>query len=251
MRFALYIVITMALVSTVTWAQSSLPAKSAVENTTPTRPESGAKVAIPDSTALEVIKQVQPAYPQDAASRKLEAAVVPKVSISPAGDVITTETKSGDPTLAKSAADAVKEWKFRPFVRSGSAVNVSSTLSFVFIYRDKEMDDLSTAKHTASDQSVMQIVWVKGEIVHKHKIADVAPQYPWVAKEGRIQGPVVLFAVIGQDGRIRHLQVISGHPALVTAASEAVKQWRYRPYILGGVPVEVQTNIIVNFTLSG
>lgn len=84
------------------------------------------------------------------------------------------------------------------------------------------------------------------------KVHDVMPQYPQMAKIARVQGPVVLAAVIGKDGTIQNLHVIStASPLLNQAALEAVKQWRYRPYILNGEPVEVDTTITVNFTLSG
>jgi len=62
---------------------------------------------------------------------------------------------------------------------------------------------------------------------------------------------VMLQAVIGKDGRIENLQMISGHPMLAPAAIEAVRQWRYRPYTLNGEPVEVETEITVNFVLGG
>ena len=80
----------------------------------------------------------------------------------------------------------------------------------------------------------------------------VEPQYPQMAKIARVQGAVVLNAVIGKDGAIQNLHVErSASPLLNQAALEAVKQWKYRPYILNGEPVEVDTTITVNFTLSG
>ncbi|SRR5579883_1284213 len=82
-------------------------------------------------------------------------------------------------------------------------------------------------------------------------IHEVRPQYPPLARQARIQGAVVLQAVIGKDGSIQNLRVVSGHPMLTGAALEAVKQWRYKPYFLNGEPVEVDTQITVNFTLSG
>jgi periplasmic protein TonB len=78
----------------------------------------------------------------------------------------------------------------------------------------------------------------------------VEPIYPPLAKQARIQGAVVLAALIGRDGIIENLQVISGHPMLMAAAKDAVKQWRYRPYVLNGEPVVVETTITVNFVLS-
>jgi protein TonB len=78
----------------------------------------------------------------------------------------------------------------------------------------------------------------------------VEPVYPPIAKSAGIQGPVELEAVIGRDGRIENLQVLSGHPMLVRAAADAVLRWRYRPYVLNGEAVEVETRITVNFILA-
>jgi periplasmic protein TonB len=85
-----------------------------------------------------------------------------------------------------------------------------------------------------------------GLVIHK-----VQPNYPPLARTARVQGSVVLAAVIGKDGTIQNLHVISGHPLLTQAALDAVKQWRYKPYILNGDPVEVDTQVTVNFTLAG
>jgi len=82
-------------------------------------------------------------------------------------------------------------------------------------------------------------------------IRRVQPVYPPLAKSARIQGPVVLAAVISKAGTIDNLRALSGHPMLVPAAIDAVSQWRYRPYILNSEPIEVETQITVNFTLSG
>jgi protein TonB len=82
-------------------------------------------------------------------------------------------------------------------------------------------------------------------------IRKVQPTYPQLAKQARIQGSVVLQAEISKDGTIQNLQLISGHPMLAPAAIEAVKQWRYKPYLLNGEPVAVETQVVVNFSLSG
>ena len=80
-------------------------------------------------------------------------------------------------------------------------------------------------------------------------IRRVQPAYPQVAKLTHTQGTVVLSALIGTRGDIEAVQVIKGHPLLAGAAVEAVRQWRYRPYILNGSPIEVRTQVTVNFSL--
>ncbi|HUO60506.1 MAG TPA: energy transducer TonB [Candidatus Acidoferrales bacterium] len=81
-------------------------------------------------------------------------------------------------------------------------------------------------------------------------VRKVEPVYPASARMARIQGPVKLHAVIDTAGRITSLQVLSGHPLLVSAAMDAVRQWRYRSYLLNGEPVPVETEITVNFNLN-
>ncbi len=85
----------------------------------------------------------------------------------------------------------------------------------------------------------------QGLLIHQ-----VKPVYPSLAMQARIQGIVVLQAVIAKDGTVQDLRVVSGHPLLVPAAMEAVKLWRYKPYLLNDQPVEVDTQINVNFTLA-
>ena len=83
-----------------------------------------------------------------------------------------------------------------------------------------------------------------GTLVHQ-----VLPIYPEIAKRARIQGDVRLQAVITPEGTIAQLTVISGHPLLAPAALDAVRQWRFRPYLLNGQAVPVETTITVNFRL--
>lgn len=81
-------------------------------------------------------------------------------------------------------------------------------------------------------------------------LVKLEPAYPPLARNARIQGQVVLSAIISKTGEIQDLTLVSGHPMLVPAAIEAVRKWRYRPYLLNGAPVEVETTITVSFLLS-
>ncbi len=82
-------------------------------------------------------------------------------------------------------------------------------------------------------------------------VTTVLPVYPPLARQAHVQGAVVLDADISKDGTVETLKAISGHPMLIPAAVDAVKQWRYKPYVVKGEPVAVNTQIVVNFTLSG
>ena len=91
---------------------------------------------------------------------------------------------------------------------------------------------------------------IGGAVQQARLVRQPHPIYPPLAKQARISGVVRLSAIISKDGTIQKLEVISGHPLLVPAALEAVKQWVYQPPLLNGEPVEVITQIDVNFTLS-
>jgi len=88
--------------------------------------------------------------------------------------------------------------------------------------------------------------WAEGNIIYR-----VQPTYPPLARQVRVQGTVELRAIISRAGTIENLVVVGGHPTLVKSAIEAVRQWRYRPYLLNSEPIEVETEITVNFVLSG
>ena len=86
-------------------------------------------------------------------------------------------------------------------------------------------------------------------VVQAQLISRIEPRYPPLAVQIRLEGTVILHAIISRDGTITSLVVVSGHPLLVGAALDAVKQWRYRPTLLDGEPVEVDTTISVVFQL--
>ena len=90
---------------------------------------------------------------------------------------------------------------------------------------------------------------IGGRVAQANLESQVAPMYPPRAKQARISGTVRFNAVIGKDGHVDDLALISGHPLLVQAAKEAVQQWVYKPTLLNGEPVQVLTTVEVNFSL--
>ena len=91
---------------------------------------------------------------------------------------------------------------------------------------------------------------IGGNVEAARLIHEVQPQFPLLASEARIGGTVRLTAIIGRDGTVQDLSLVSGQPLLVKAAMDAVKQWVYKPTYLNGAPVEVVTEVDVNFRLS-
>jgi periplasmic protein TonB len=126
-----------------------------------------------------------------------------------------------------------------PFVPLGNA-NPRTALSSIANNGSSVRPLLPTpTRPTRVSQGVME-----GALLQK-----VQPIYPRLAVITHTEGSVVLQAVIGREGDIENLQVISGNPYLAHAALDAVRQWKYRPYRLNNEPVEVETQIVVNFTL--
>ncbi len=92
---------------------------------------------------------------------------------------------------------------------------------------------------------------VGGNVAQANLIHQVTPTYPAIAKTAHISGTVTLHAIIGKDGTVQDLKYVSGPPLLMQSAMEAVRQWRYRPTLLNGDAVDVDTTISVVFTLGG
>jgi periplasmic protein TonB len=92
-------------------------------------------------------------------------------------------------------------------------------------------------------------VRVGGNIKTPTKVKDVRPVYPAIAQSARVQGVVIIEAVIGPDGHVQDAKVLRSIPLLDAAALDAVKQWQYTPTLLNGVPVPVIMTVTVNFTL--
>ena len=96
---------------------------------------------------------------------------------------------------------------------------------------------------------VPQVLKVSQGVSEGLLVKRVQPVYPEQARQMRVQGPVQLQATINRDGNISNVKVVTGNAQLARAAVEAVKQWKYKPYYLNNEPVEIQTQIIVNFKL--
>jgi protein TonB len=177
------------------------------------------------------------------------AAVVKVVKIVPT-DIVNGQLRT--PTKIPEKVQMIKEDEAPPPAMASSGVvggvpggmpggQMGGVLGSILSSTPVAVPKVATPQRVRVSQGVTQ-----GLVIHR-----VNPTYPQLARQARIQGPVVLQAEISKDGTIQNLRLISGHPMLAPAAIEAIKQWRYKPYILNGEPVEVETTITFNFTLSG
>ena len=102
---------------------------------------------------------------------------------------------------------------------------------------------------TSGAKPVLQTLRVSQGVSQGLLVKKIQPEYPAQAKQLRIEGAVQLLANIAKDGNVAQIKVLGGHPILARAATEAVKQWKYKPYMLNGQAVEFETQITINFKL--
>jgi len=231
-------------------------------------------------------RRVLPHYPQEAREKHVQGDVVLKLTISPEGNVRDVSLVSGDPLLAPAAIGAVKLWKYRPFMSNGQAIGIETQAVVNFKLETPEdpgqvssPDVLPAAGSgiageapsnipggltggevsaiigsqpaTVPKVAMPQRVRVSQGVSAGLLVRKVNPEYPEEARRGRVQGMVLLHVLISKEGDIAKVEVVSGDPLLAPEAIRVVKQWKYKPYLLNGNPVEVDTQILINFTLSG
>ncbi|MGE5110639.1 MAG: energy transducer TonB [Acidobacteriaceae bacterium] len=227
--------------------QSTAPAELSVEVPPAALLEPG------DSTRLELLRMEKLRYPQQARRNGIQGQVVLHVEISEAGDVEHIDVLSGNPLLVSSSVESVKRWKYKPFLRGGKPIKVSTRvpLDFAFARNVQELIlDSNTSFSSVPSSSVpsastlitLPASLMTGRLVHR-----VAPVYPAGARAKHIGGTVVLRACISMAGRIKSLIPVSGPHELIEPSIGAIQQWRYRPYVVDGKRVEVTTDIEVNY----
>ncbi len=178
------------------------------------------------------------------------AAPTPKVVKVVQTDIVNGQLRT--PTKIPEKVQMIKEEEAPPPVMSASGVvggvpggvpggQMGGVIGGIISSTPMAVPKVATPQRVRVSQGVSQ-----GLLIRK-----VQPTYPPLARQARIQGQVMLQALISKDGSIENLRLISGHPMLAPAALEAVKQWKYKPYMLNGEPVEVETTVQVNFTLAG
>jgi TonB family protein len=207
------------------------------------------------------IQQIDPVYPPGAIQEKVQGPVVLDVQVSPAGDVRNVMVVSGDPILTAAAIEAVKQWRYRPFVVNGNPVAVvgmvrlhftlteNDTVGFVREPAPLQAMTPASVEGTAPKIAFPTRVRISSGVRQGLLITKVVPEYPEEARQAQTQGTVILRVRIDKEGNVVNLELVSGHPMLAPAAIEAVRQWKYRPYLLNGTAVEVDTEVRVNFVL--
>ena len=199
-----------------------------------------------------LVKKVQPVYPAEAKAQHIQGMVVLKVIVDKEGNVANLEVVSGHPMLVPPAIEAVKQWKYKPYLLNGAPVEVETQVTVNYTLADNPPAEgvAGAEPGAAPETAVPQHVHISSGVATGLLVSKVQPEYPADARTAHIQGAVVLKATIDREGNVANVELVSGHPMLAPAAIEAVKQWKYKPYLLAGTAVEVETQITVNFTLA-
>jgi TonB family protein len=227
-------------------------------------PSTASRVPVDSNVAAAtLIHQVPPIYPPIAKTAHISGTVDLHVIIATDGTIKDLQYVSGPPLLLKSAMDAVRQWVYRPTLVNDNPVEVETTVSVIYTLDGKAPNNAIDAsqdvqKETAAGQTSANAssepnsstpkpkrIRIGGNVALANLVHQVTPVYPTDAKKHHIQGTVILHAIIAQDGTMKTVEYVSGPAELTDSAIEAVKQWRYKPTLLRGEAIEVDTTISV------
>jgi TonB family protein len=189
-------------------------------------------------------------YSPEALGDRVEGRVVLELSVDNNGRVYDALVISGPQQLRRTALMSVLHWRYSQAIPLPTKLAV--TIRFDLPPHTAQMSPAEGAE-AAGAASVSgaqpKRIRVGGKVQHARLVRHVRPEYPALAKQARIDGLVVLNVAISPAGNVEEIDVESGHPLLIPAAVNAVKQWGYRPVLLNGVPVAVETEVQVTFAL--
>jgi TonB family protein len=209
-------------------AQQAQSAQSAEQQAVPTSGKVAPLHVAEDVMASKLIHRVQPVYPQIALAAHVSGTVVFHAVIAEDGRVKSLQFISGPALLEHAAANAVYQSRYQPTLLNGEPVQVDTTVSVDFVLYP-----------VSADPAIME----------QSVISRTPPVYPERARADGIQGVVVVRVTVAKDGHVRDAKALSGPGPLRGAATKAVKQWKYKPYLLHGSAVEVTTTVSIPFTL--
>jgi TonB family protein len=206
----------------------------------------------PNSSPTLLVRKVAPVYPPLARQARIQGTVVLSIVISKDGEVRDTKLVSGHPMLSPAAIEAVKQWRYKPYISDDKPVEVETIVRVGFKIADgpEVSSPRASQQDSASRGVVPQLVRVAAGIMQGLLEHKVDPEYPADAKEKHIAGTVLLNVDIDDEGNVGRVELVSGHPMLAPAAMDAVLQWRYRPFVLNGEAVPVETTVQVQFALA-
>ena len=198
----------------------------------------------------KLLRKVEAEYPPLARQARIQGTVRFDVIIGKDGKVSNVTVVNGHPLLIPSATDAVRQYEYQPTLLNGQPVEVVTQADVNFTIGGAPAPSVGIVmkRFEPSQGSAAMIMRVSDGPMPK-LINAPKPDYPPLAQQARIQGTVRFSVVIDKNGRVVNSRLDSGHPLLVPAAQEAVRQYEYEPTLNNGQPVEVATQVEVNFRL--
>lgn len=197
----------------------------------------------------KLVKRVEPVYPDEAVEKSLEDTVVIEGKTDTEGNVLDVEILKGKhEVLNQAAAEAVKQWKYEPFIVDGKAKAVIFTVSCRFSL-DPEKKRKVTVKSAEAGDKTSAPVYAIGDIKGPRLIKSVEPTYPDEAKKNGIEGVVIIEATTDDKGDVIDTKILRSVPGLDEAAVEALKQWKYEPMVIAGKPKGFVFTVTMRFNL--
>ena len=217
----------------------------------PNAPDASKPIHLGSEAAAALIeKKLVASYPLKAGANGVEGTVVLNVLISEAGAVNESTVSSGDPDLAQAAIDAIKQWKYKPYSVDGKRMPVETQVRFGFHRKGPPYSfDQEEATSFPLSQAIPR-TRVSSSVTAGLALKTVEPAYPQELRDARIQGTVALHAIIDTKGDVTGLKAPSGPQEFFPSAIEAVRQWKYRPYLLKGGPIELDRTIEITYRLT-
>jgi len=236
------VVLVIAALAYFGWSKGKTSSGSQQPIATTSPASTGVSAIAPAVTTAESRSSVsQPSVPQNTKpSASITASPVTSINT----DAEPVAKKTGPALVVKSYSAGKKDQA----QGEESAPQLPSPLA-VASPNDKNLSGLVASVPTALPKATLGTLKISQGVSQGLLIKRVQPRYPQNALAMRVQGSVQLQATINKEGNISNLKVISGDAVLARAATEAVRQWRYKPYYLNGEPVDIETQITVNFKL--
>lgn len=220
------------------------------------------------------VRHVSPVYPEPARAAGISGVVILEATIDPEGVPVGLKILRSIPDLDQAAINAVRQWRYQPPLLNGVPVAVVMTVTVNFTLRpqptsqeqleetfqrlrrdladvERRLDAERAATGGPSISATAPAgIRVGGAIKAPDKIQHVSPVYPKIAQASKVSGVVIMEVLIDTDGNVADIRVLRSIPMLDNAAIEAVRQWKYTPTLVNGVPTPVQMTVTVNFAVN-
>ena len=194
--------------------------------------------------AGQILTKFNPVYPPDAKAAHVEGAVVMHAIINAEGRVENLTVVSGPGMLRDAAVDAVKQWTYRPYLLNGQPTSVDTTITVNFA--------MGPPPGTAAMEPLPPgRIRVSSGVIAANKISGKWPNFCELGREQRISGSMVLHVVIDKTGAVSEATVVSGPELFRQPTMDAVRTWTYKPYLLTGESIEVDTTVAMTSSCGG